>query len=429
VEVPIAKPAASTSPVALIGLFALCAYLISGYATDLSYRFLGSKPYLSMISGVVVFLCFIISGRAFEALKTTVGKLWLALGVWMCLAVVFSRWIGGSFEVMQVYLPKQHLVLFYMAAFAGTIKHCRTVLRAWILGGFILILVCIFFGVTDDSGRFAIPTNIYLMNPNDLAMQLLLCLGFFLFLVRQPSWVGRVTGVVGVLGASYYLLKTASRGAMLACVVFALLWLLFSENRPRLVIMALPVMLIFVAMMPGGTLHRLSLIVVNPVGARITSALDEKALESQMERQHLLKESLKYAITHPLFGIGPGRFSDAIWEDGKKQGRHEASLGTHNSYTQIAAECGLPALIIFLAAIIITFRSSYRLCRATINDKSQGLVAALAFTCCVMTGSFAIDVFFHHVAYTGNMAMVLGLWVSTELATKKELPAYWRTAA
>lgn len=347
----------------------------------------------------------------------------------MCISVVFSRWPGGSIELMQVYLPKQHLVLFYMAAFAGTVRECRTLLRAWILGGFILILVCIFFGVTDDTGRFAVPTNIYLMNPNDLAMQLLLCLGFFLFLIRQPSWVGRITGAVGVIGASFYLLKTASRGAMLACIVFALLWLFFSENRPRLVVMALPMMLILLAIMPAGTLHRLSLIAVNPVGARITSAQDEKALQSQMERQHLLKASLMYAITHPVFGIGPGRFSDAIWEDGRSEGRHEASLGTHNSYTQLAAECGVPALLLFVAAIFVTFRSSFRLCKATIKDKSQGLVSALAFTCCVMTGSFAIDVFFHHVAYTGNMAMVLGLWVSVELATKRELPSYWRTVA
>src|SRR5690242_15085613 len=65
-----------------IGLIAVCAYLISGYATDLSYRFLGAKPYLSMVSGLVAFACFVFSGRALVALRTTVGKLWFALMCW-----------------------------------------------------------------------------------------------------------------------------------------------------------------------------------------------------------------------------------------------------------------------------------------------------------------------------------------------------------
>ena len=405
------------SPVTTIGLYALCTYLIGGYATDLSYRFLGAKPYVTMVSGIIVFLCFLISGRALAALRTTVGKLWLGLGLWMCFSALFSSWRGGSFEILQVYIPKQHMVLFYIAAFALTIQQCRTLLRASILGGFVLILTCFFFGSPEpDSGRFIIAANTYLSNPNDLAMQLLLCFGFFLFLIHQPGWPGRVAGFVGVLCASYYLLATGSRGGMLAAGVLALLCVLFSANRMRILILTLPAILVLIAVMPQETMRRLSLLTVSSTAA-VTDE-EAKAVSSELEREHLLIESIKYTIKHPLFGLGPGRFADAIWEDGKKEGRHEASLGTHNTYTQIASECGIPALIMFVGAVFITIRSSYRLYRSTAKDPAHSLVSSLAFTCFAISVAFSIDICFHHMAYYGNMAMVLGLWVATDLAAR-----------
>jgi O-antigen ligase len=94
------------------------------------------------------------------------------------------------------------------------------------------------------------------------------------------------------------------------------------------------------------------------------------------------------------------------------------SMGTHNTYTQIAAECGIPALIMFVGAVFLTIRSSFRLYRATNNDPSHSLVSAIAFTCFAIGIAFSIDLFFHHMAYSGNMAMVLGLWVATDLAAR-----------
>ena len=143
---------------------------------------------------------------------------------------------------------------------------------------------------------------------------------------------------------------------------------------------------------------------------------ENKALDSSSERRHLFIESVKFTIQHPLFGLGPGRFPDTIWESGEKEGRHEASLGTHNTYTQISSECGIPALLMFVAAVVFTIRNSYRLYRATMKDPAQGVLSAIAFTCFVLSMAFSIDVFFHHMAYSSNMAIVLGLWVATENA-------------
>jgi len=58
-------------------------------------------------------------------------------------------------------------------------------------------------------------------------------------------------------------------------------------------------------------------------------------------RKTLLKKSIMVAATHPLFGVGPGCFIlvDKGW------------VVAHNTYTELAAEAGFPAIILFLLAI------------------------------------------------------------------------------
>lgn len=411
------EPSRRISPVAIVGLYILCVYLISGYATDLSYRFLGTKPYVSMISGVLVFVCFLISGRAPAAFRTTVGKLWVGVAFWMGLATVFSSWRGGSFGLMQAYIPKQHMVLFFIMAFAATVPQCRTVVRACALGGFVLIVSCFFFGSPEPhSGRWVIETNVFLSNPNDLAMELLVSLGFFIFLARQPPLIGRIGGFLGIAGSAFFLLKTGSRGGALAAAVLTVMCILFSPKRTQVLMAAVPTVLVLIAVMPSGIVSRLSMLGVGGNSSAVDSIEESKAVDSANERRHLFIQSLKFMVMHPVFGLGPGRFNDAIWENGKKEGVHEASMGTHNTYTQLGAECGIPALAMFVAAIFITIRNSYRVYRATIKDPSLGVLSAIAFMCFVLGVAFSIDIFFHHVAYSGNMAILLGIWTATEAA-------------
>jgi O-antigen ligase len=414
----VAAPAliARPSPVQIIGLVSLSIYLISGWATDFSYRLFGAKPYLSVVTGVIVFFCFIISGNALSAFRTTVGKLWLALGVWMILSIVFSRWRGGSLELMQAYIPKLHMIPFYMAAFSVTANDSKTLLRACAIGGYMTLLSCVFLG-GEEFGRFILPTNMWLNNPNDLALQLLLCLGFFLFWFRQPNWTGRVAGAIGIAGVLFYLPKTGSRGGIISTLLLLALWVFFSKRRLAVIASVLFACLVAFALVPSQILHRFTILTTSNEQAAVNEDV-EKAVSSQVEREHLLKASIHYTLTYPLFGVGPGEFADALWRDGKKQGRHEASLGPHNTYLQVGAECGVPALVLFTMAILVTIRSSYRLYRATEDNKDQGLFAAVAFSCFVLTVAFAVDLCFHHVAYSGNLVVILGLWITIENAAR-----------
>ncbi len=82
---------------------------------------------------------------------------------------------------------------------------------------------------------------------------------------------------------------------------------------------------------------------------------NDKALESSDERQYLLKQSVIYSLEHPIFGVGPSQFINYLGKHTTEPGRHGRWRNAHNSYTEISSECGIPALVFYLGAVMSTF--------------------------------------------------------------------------
>jgi O-antigen ligase len=61
-------------------------------------------------------------------------------------------------------------------------------------------------------------------------------------------------------------------------------------------------------------------------------------------------KSLATTARRPLFGVGPGQFASytGLWRV------------THNTYTELSSECGIPALILFLLVIRECFKNLAR---------------------------------------------------------------------
>ena len=91
-------------------------------------------------------------------------------------------------------------------------------------------------------------------------------------------------------------------------------------------------------------------------------------------------------MRHPLLGIGPGNFEQV-------SGNWHVS---HNSYTQLSSEAGLPALFLFLWMIWRAFRNLREVIRQ--NARGSSLWAAAG----VLRASLAalcVGAFFASVAY------------------------------
>src|SRR6266404_999825 len=181
-----------------IGYFALVLYIFSwaSYINEIGMANFGVKPYISMIFGPIAVLALLAGGSIMRGFKTRVGMYWMALIVWMVIGAPFSYWRSDTLKNLINYGPRVHLIFFLLCAALFTVKDCRVMVYANLAGGFILVLLCFLFGKID-AGRFVIPSGSFL-NPNALALQLLIAVCLFIMLVMHRNIVIRIIGLLGI---------------------------------------------------------------------------------------------------------------------------------------------------------------------------------------------------------------------------------------
>jgi O-antigen ligase len=412
--------AGSPSIVASVGFFLYCAYVLSGFANDWAMRLMGNKAYISTIALVLLPVAWLLSGNALRGLQRPMGRWWAAFLVWLLLAVPFSVWKGGSAALLWNYVPRNYLTFFYICAFATSLRRCRILMYVSAAGAVVLLLTCMKFGVAGsaEGGRFAIPESLFYGNANDLALALLLGVTSFLFLVYQTGMKKRILGLAGILLSVMYALKTGSRGCMLAAIAMFLLIFLSNRNKIATATFALPAIGLSLLLLPSATVHRLLLFGFDSSELQAQSESDVAAIGSQVQRQELFKKSLYYTATHPLLGVGPDQFAVAVAGDSAKQGVHSAWLGTHNTYTQVSSECGIPAFICYCAVLVISFRSNLRLYRQTRDNPGLKDVANLSFCLLAAILVYAVSTFFFHIAYSGSLPALAGFTLALQLAAE-----------
>jgi O-antigen ligase len=136
---------------------------------------------------------------------------------------------------------------------------------------------------------------------------------------------------------------------------------------------------------------------------------DSSAEMSRLTRTELLKHSLYETAIHPLFGVGPDQFAAQMAAEEREKGAWEPWLGTHDSYTQVSSECGVPALIFYVAVIGLCWRMNYRLFRTTQRDPKHVEINALSASLLSTTLAYSVCNFFFHMAYTATLPALAGL--------------------
>lgn len=403
------------------GFAVLCIFSISGFANEFATQLFHVKAYISTVSWVLLPVLLLLSGNALRPFRDVAGGLWLGFLGLITLAVPFSVWKGGSAAVLASYFAHGWIQLFYYAAFLISIRHCRRMMFFLIASNFLLLLDCFLFGATQ-GGRFEIPESIFFTNANDLALQLVIAITQFMYLFYQRQVWKHVLGAAAILVSLMYMLKTGSRGAFLAVFILACVSLAFGKHRLRLVLIAVPAALAVMLLVPSSSFHRLALIALRPETLTAAGDDDAAAIASQMQRMALFRQSVRFAITHPLVGVGPGQFAVAAYGDAMQEGTHPVWLGTHNSYTEIASECGIPAFLLYLAVIVITLVTNFRIFRRTASLAEYSDASALAYCLFSATLVYAICTFFFHIAYSSYLPAIAGMSLALRLGID---PCFW----
>ena len=213
-------------------------------------------------------------------------------------------------------------------------------------------------------------------NPNDLALHLVTMIPISItlfFAARKPAKKLFYLTVSLLLMAG--MVSTFSRGGFLGflCVVAFLVWRLAERNRAIFGVIGLVAVLALVVVAPGA--YR----------SRITTTNDDSAVA----RTDDLKRSIVVAVRHPLFGVGMDNY--IIYSNLNK--------ATHNAYTQVAAEMGLAAFVIYLGFLITPFKRLRRIERAVYNAKRKPTEFYLAVGLQASLLAYMVVSFFASVAY------------------------------
>ncbi|MGH9355669.1 MAG: O-antigen ligase family protein [Terriglobia bacterium] len=283
--------------------------------------------------GVIVALLLNINSFA-EALLPDV-MLILLLVVQMGLASIFSPvWKGGAIHATETF-SQVVLIVFAMALAVRTGDRLRKLVFVQTASAAAIGILSLVSGVHRGGRLTAALAKSNYSNANDLALALVLTVPFcFYFFFRSRGPLRKAIWAIAMLAMSYTVLLTASRGGFIALAVAAgiCLWEYGIKARRLALILAAALAAVAIFAVAGTKMQ-------DRLSGTLSASSDYEASHASYEaRKAVLITSLRVTAEYPLFGVGPGDFPSisGVWNQ------------THNLYTTLSAEAGLPALVIFL---------------------------------------------------------------------------------
>jgi probable O-glycosylation ligase (exosortase A-associated) len=228
-------------------------------------------------------------------------------------------------------------------------------------------------------------------NPNDLAVHLVIIVPIVLaFVLTSRSILLKI--LFSSIGISMIAAVTVtfSRGGFLGLLAglgfFA--WRIGRRNRMAVIIVATIALIAFPIFAPGD------------YGGRIASIFNSGSdlTGSSGAREALLVRSALVTLRHPAFGIGMGNFHF--------QSIHEQV--THNSYTQVGSEMGIPAMLLYTMLIFAPYRKLQQIQHETFenSDNTWFYYSAIGLQAGLI--SYLVASFFASLAYLWYLYYLIG---------------------
>lgn len=401
-----AEPALESSPArdrsARLCFFFLWLFTVAIYARPEDIFPFLAPLHLTFILGLCSGLTYVgalLSGQA-RLLWSRELRIVLLLTAWYAAGVPFSLWRGGSLEILiQVWL-KTLLIFFLLTQTLVTVQRIQALLWAIILSE----LVVTSLSIIQSSrviwvGERMLGVNMGILGWNFLGIAVAITTPYIAAMfVSVRSVLSTSLLVAASLSTLWMLVLTASRGGLLNVLLSAgltCLLVLRGRSRGRLAGMGIAVTLFtVVSLAPQVFWQRLG--TVWSGGESYMDAVQASAEESTQDHVAVLVRSVEYTLEHPFFGLGLGNFEVA---SGLQLGQPGAWMGTHNTFTQVSSEAGLPALVLLLGLLVTTVLNMRSISRAFVVSLGTSDLVLLARATLASLLSFAFGAFFAHLGY------------------------------
>ncbi len=391
--------------------------------------------HLAMAMSVVMLAGLIATGRGGELFKTKLGKILTVFTAWTAICIPMSVWPGGSFDVLKG-VVQSVLFIACIIAFARTLKemkHCMYALGA-AMGTVAVLSLTMFreaatqattgleaFGVQappkpgEAEQRLGLFHSATLQDPNFMSLYLLIGLPFLWLGVRKGGPVARACFLLFLIPVFVAVGHSGSRMALILFAIGLLMFLKSATTKERVFALASIIVLgcVMIPFLPQTVTNRF-MTLFKPE----TDTWESKeAADSAAVRLKLLQRSIEITAKHPLFGVGPGQFAVAENLLAKEEGKeHGIWYYTHNAYTQTSSEAGIPALILFIWAIVVSYRGLDNIKKrgATEEIREMGKAVQLSMWMTILGGLFLT------IGFGGVPFMIMGIAVSFKLAVANE---------
>jgi len=407
-------------------LFLVCVSFLVVFSNEFSFRIFHGKAYLSTITTVLLPIAVLMTGNALRGMSVPIGKWWTAFGLWLAVCAPFSFWRSDTLVVLENFYIRSFLMYFALTACVLRINHAKKVMHTLVFSTALVILTCTMFGSVSSDGRFAVPSSgfSFFANANELALQLVfgIVVLFFPFFEKAKFW--RIVSVVLIPLAGIYALRTASRGIVLASIAIGLTVFWTSRTRARLIVcITATIAIVVVAVMPEVRSRLMSMV----VDANSEAAYNQdvrSAIESKKSRENIFWESVRMTFRHPVVGVGPGEFAAAEFSHMTNNGQWTTWLGTHNSYTEVSSESGLPGFLFYVATMVLCIRMNYRMYKYCLRNTALREHTGMSLCMLLATVLYAVSTCFFHIGYSSFLPVIAGLTAATYLDLRRVSPDF-----
>ncbi len=381
--------------------------------------------HIPLIILVILIFTSLARGGVKEALESKISRYFGLFTVWVALCYPFSSWRGMS-QPLVIASIEFYLLFVIIVQFVRSAQDWRIVAGGYAYGVLIAAIYGFLFARSVD-GRLALVGGTF-GDPNGFALSLLIGAPFLWLKAAYADTFRKIffLGCSCVVFVSFA--KAGSRAGLLALGTMMLVMFVISNARQRLMICVVGcVGLVAAGALLPGYLRARYFTIFSPASS--SANLDassreqlESDIESSGERRALLEQSIHMTFEHPIFGIGPGVFAFAAWDERKAEtGAGGLTLVTHNTYTQISSETGLPGLFFFLAAVFLCLKytvSDYRaMARSGLDLAKSARYLLMAFS------ALLVGIFFLSTAYSHFLAIFIALGASLHNVVRNEATA------
>ncbi len=384
----------ATGP-ASVAFFGLCLFIAIVYANPGNWfdglEDIGFAKIAAGFSLVALFGSWLLYNR-----RLTMGGAggWMLLGLFALvgLSATWSYWPKFTFDTFTDGL-KYLAVFFLVANVVDSESRLATTIRVLALATCIPAIGAIWSHAHGEhlvEGDRAGWIGIF-ANPNDLAYHLVVGVAMILAAAHAAHTTLRRIAWWTLLAPVFWaILLTQSRGGMFAACIVTLFWALRSVKRAPVILGAACVAAAVVFVSPN-----------NPWSRRTQEATAYGEDISARGRLDAWRTGINIAKERPLTGVGAGAFMIA-WPEFAPGDAGEVRT-QHNTFIQLLSELGIPALLLFVGAILagaFGTRGAART-RSSLTPYARGVQCGLCgFVVCSIWGG---------IAWTWPIYLMLGL--------------------